>query len=203
MSRATHLGHSLSHRALPFVTTLVLLISASTARAQSGSIAGTVVDRADGAAVPNATVAIEGSVVIAVTNGVGRFRVDAVPSGDVVLVAEAAGFLALRVGDVVVPDGDTLRLTVELDVTPNYLERVQVTATRSPLSIGEVAAQADIVDRSTIEQRGDQELGQAIAHVPGLIVSTQAGSFESVMLRGLPRDGNEFTTTLLLIDGVP
>ena len=203
MRRATHLWHSLSLHALLFVTTLVLLISASTARAQSGSIAGTVVDRADGAAVPNATVAIEGSVVIAVTNGGGRFRVDAVPSGDVVLVVEAAGFLALRVGDVVVPEGDTLRLTVELDVTPNYLERVQVTATRSPLSIGEVAAQVDIVDRSTIERRGDQELGQAIAHVPGLIVSTQAGAFESVMLRGLPRDGNEFTTTLLLIDGVP
>lgn len=36
-----------------------------------------------------------------------------------------------------------------------------------------------------------------------MIVSTQSGSFESVMLRGLPRDGNEFTSTLLLIDGVP
>jgi iron complex outermembrane receptor protein len=39
--------------------------------------------------------------------------------------------------------------------------------------------------------------------VPGAIVSTQFGIFESVMLRGLPRGDPEFTNTLLLIDGVP
>src|SRR6185503_7306754 len=68
---------------------------------------------------------------------------------------------------------------------------------------GELPAQADIIDRETIDLRGAQSLTQAIAHVPGLMISTFAGSFESVTLRGLPRDGNEFTSTLLLIDGVP
>ena len=33
--------------------------------------------------------------------------------------------------------------------------------------------------------------------------TAQANSFESIELRGMPRQGNEFETTLLLIDGVP
>ncbi len=171
--------------------------------AQTGTIAGTVVAREDRQAVPEAVVTVEGTALAAFTNAVGRFRIDGVRAGEVLLVVQASGFLELRVPGLQVPANETIALSVELEVTPNYIERVQVTATKTALSIGEVPAQVDIVDRATIERRGDQELTQAIAHVPGLIVSTQAGSFESVMLRGLPRDGNEFTNTLLLIDGVP
>ena len=83
------------------------------------------------------------------------------------------------------------------------MERVQVTATKTPLSIGDVPAQTDIIGRATIESRGDLTLTQAISHVPGAVVSTQLGIFESVMLRGMPRGDPEFTNTLLLIDGVP
>src|SRR5262249_61987782 len=67
----------------------------------------------------------------------------------------------------------------------------------------DVAAQTDTIDRTAIENRGDQSLTQAITHVPGAVVSTQLGIFESVMLRGMPRGDPEFTNTLLLIDGVP
>src|SRR4051812_23692726 len=124
-------------------------------------------------------------------------------AGQTVLVATGPGFLQLRVPDVQVVADQTTTLVVELDTTPNILERVQVTATKSELSTGDVAAQTDIVDRSTIDNRGDQTLVQAVEHVPGVIVATQLGSFESVQLRGLPRDDNEFTNTLLLVDGVP
>ena len=153
--------------------------------------------------VAEATVVIEGSGLVASANAVGRFRFDLVPAGEVALVVKAPGFLDLRVPGIQVAAGETVVLAVEVEVTPNLMERVQVTASKAPLSIGELAAQADIVDRATIYRRGDQGLTQAISHLPGIIVSTQAGSFESVMLRGLPRDGNEFTSTLLLIDGVP
>jgi iron complex outermembrane receptor protein len=43
----------------------------------------------------------------------------------------------------------------------------------------------------------------AVEHTPGALVTTELGLFEQVLLRGMPRIGNEFTTTLLLIDGVP
>ena len=201
--RTTHERHRRLATAL-LALTLLLLGAASDARAQAtGIVAGTVVARVDGQAVAGAVVQVEGADLVAVTNAVGRFTLDAVPAGPVVLMVVAPGFLDLRTPAVQVSGGATTVLTIEMEVTPNYLERVQVTASKAPLSIGEIAAQADIIEREAIGTRGDQRLTQAIEHVPGLIVSTLVGSFESVMLRGLPRTGNEFTSTLLLIDGVP
>lgn len=168
---------------LALTSVQVITMGAGEAAAQqpnTGTIAGTVVARDGGRPVPDAAVLVEGSGVSAVANGVGRFRLDNVPQGQVVLVAEGPGFLRLRVAGVQVRAGETTALIVELEATPNILERVQVTATKTELSIGEVAAQADIVDRSTIDRRGDQTLVQAIAHVPGVVVATQLGSFESV-----------------------
>ena len=170
---------------------------------EAGSITGTVVAGEDGRAVAEAFVQVEGAAASATTNAVGRFEIAGVPSGPATLTVRAPGYLELQIPDVQVAAGSAATVTVELASTPNFLERVQVTASKAPLSVGEIAAQADIVERSAIDERGDQRLTQAISHVPGVIVSTQAGSFESVMLRGLPRGGNEFTNTLLLVDGVP
>src|SRR5580765_1203953 len=172
------------------------------AQTQATGISGIVVSKQSGQAVPDATVAVQGGSATATTNGAGRFRVDA-PTGEVVLVVKAPGFLDLRTAGIAVRAGETAQVTVDLNPTPNYMERVQVTATKTPLSVGDVAAQTNIVDKAEIDARGDQSLVQAIAHVPGAVVSTQLGVFESVMLRGLPRGDPEFTNTLLLVDGVP
>ena len=176
---------------------------ATAENAPLGSFRGAVVASADGRAVPGAVIEVEGTALHTVANAVGRFAIDNIATGEAVVVVRAAGFLDLRVPALQIEADQRLELRVELEATPNLMERIQVTATKSALSIGEVPAQTDVVDRETIDRRGDQELTQAISHVPGLVVSTQAGSFESVALRGMPRDGNEFTNTLLLIDGVP
>ncbi len=170
---------------------------------EAGTISGTVVASEDGHPVSEAVVQVTGDGASAVTNAVGRFEISGVPAGAATLSVTAPGYLELQVPEVRVTSGSAATVMIELSATPNFLERVQVTASKAPLSIGEIAAQVDIVERSAIDERGDQRLTQAISHVPGVIVSTQAGSFESVMLRGLPRGRNEFTSTLLLVDGVP
>jgi outer membrane receptor protein involved in Fe transport len=170
------------------------------AGAQPSALEGVVQSAQTGQPIVNAVISIEGSAASAVTNGAGRFRFPAAPSGPVALSVQAPGFLGRRVPDA---RASAAPLVIALDVTPNFLERIQVTATKTSLSVGDIASQADIIDRGAIDARGDQTLTQAIAHVPGVLVSGQAGSFESAMLRGLPREGNEFTNTLLLIDGVP
>ena len=178
--------------------------NAAVLRAQTTeTLVGIVVSQSDGAAVLNPVIAVEGTDLRSVGGTAGRFRLEGITESSVTLIIQAPGFLDLRVADVQVQIGKSPPLVIELVPTPNYLETVQVTATKTPLGIGDVAAPTDIIDRTTVEARGDQELVQAIAHVPGVVVSTQAGSFQSVMLRGLPRDGNAFTSTLLMIDGVP
>ncbi len=192
------------------VTALTLLCLAGSgvapapafAQAQTGTISGTVASRS-GAAVADATVMVQGTSLVRSTNAVGRFSIDGVAAGPVTVVIRARGFLDQTVSNVQVRGGATLDLIVEMAVAPNFMEQVQVTATKTALTVGDVPAQTDIVDRAAIEGRGDQTLTQAIAHVPGAIVSTQLGIFESVMLRGLPRGDPEFTNTLLLVDSVP
>ena len=168
--------------------------------ARTDVITGTVIARATGAAVNGAVVTVEGTNLTATTSGTGRFVIEKAPAGPVALSIDAPGFIRQRLTDV---RASRDLVAIELDTTPNFMDRVQVTATKVPLSIGDVAGQANVVERETIETRGDQTLTQAIANVPGVVVSTQLGLFESVLLRGLPRAGNEFTNTLLLVDGVP
>ena len=197
-------ARNVRHALLAVVSFLTLLVTrdAAAQAAATGTITGTVVARDGGTPVPSATVVIEGTSQSAVTNGLGRFRLEGIKPGAVTLKATAPGFLELRIPDVQVRVPESA-LVVELVATPNILERVQVTATKTELSIGDVAAQTDIVDRSTIDDRNDLTLVKAVEHVPGAVVATQLGSFESVQFRGMPRDDNEFTNTLLLVDGVP
>jgi iron complex outermembrane receptor protein len=177
-------------------------VPASVLAQPAGAVAGVVVTPGS-AGIPDAVVTVEGASLVAAANALGRFRIDGVAPGRPVLVVRAPGFLELHVETVEVRAGETAQVTITLQPTPNYLEHVQVTATKTALSIGDVAAQADIVDRQTIDRRGDQTLTQAVSRVPGALVSAQLGSFDSVLLRGMPRDDLEFTSTLLLIDGVP
>lgn len=185
---------------------LALLVASSPAPAfgiegSTGSLRGTVVAAEDGRPLRGVTIATEEAMVV--TDPAGRFRIDDLAPGDVAVSVRAPGFLEETVSPVSIAPGKATTLEVALEATPDFMERIQVTATKEPMRIGEITAQADIVDRSQIERRGDLQLTQAIRNLPGLVVSTQAGSFESVLLRGLPRDGNEFTTTLLLVDGIP
>ena len=181
---------------------MALSTAASAAQGTQTGIAGIVVSKQSGRPVPDAVVAVDGRGLMATTNGAGRFRLD-VPAGPTFLTVKAPGFLDLHTPVVDVRAGQTGQLTIEIETTPNYMERVQVTATKAPLSVGDVAAQTNIIDKAEIDGRGDQTLVQAIAHVPGAVVSTELGIFESVMLRGMPRGDPEFTNTLLLVDGVP
>jgi iron complex outermembrane receptor protein len=185
---------------------LAAMLVSSVARAQTpatGVIAGVVLERGSGQPVADAEVRVDNTNVRTSTNAIGRFQLPGVSVGRITVLVRASGFLELRLSDLQVTAGTPLTISAELEKTPNFLDRVQVTATKEPVSVGNVAAQTDVIDRATMESRGDRTLTQAVAHVPGAIISTQLGIFESVMLRGLPRGDPEFTNTLLLVDGVP
>jgi len=186
-----------------FIAFVTSAMSVPPQNAQSGTIIGVVQARETGQPVAGATVKIEEGRSTTTTSALGRFQLDGVPAGLTILNVEAPGFLPFRVPNIQVQTNSPAQITIDLEATPNIMQRVQVTATKEPLTVGDVAAQTNIVDRAMIEERGEQTLVQAINHVPGAVVSTQLGIFESVMLRGLPRGDPEFTNTLLLIDGVP
>ena len=168
-----------------------------------GAIAGTVTSKDGGQAIAGATVTLTGTSGSAITNDGGRFRIESLRPGSIGLTVKAPGYLEMQVTDISIQARETTVVGVELVPTPQFLDRVQVSATKTPLSIGDIAAQASVVDRGIIDARGDQTLTQSVANTTGALVTTNLGIFESVSLRGLPRGDPEFTSTLLLIDGVP
>jgi len=176
----------------------ILITSLQPLHAQVGTaIRGTVVARSTREPIAGATVAVEGSGNVT-TNGIGRFELD--QTGSATVVVSAPGYVTARVANLT----PQTPATIQLDLTPNFMERLQVTATKSSEIVGDTAAApTTIIDRETIDRRNDQRLTEAVEHVPGALVTTELGIFESVLFRGMPRVGNEFTNTLLLVDGVP
>src|SRR4051812_32949784 len=62
----------------------------------TASIAGTVAARAGGQPASGAVVTVDGTSLSTMAGGTGRFRIDNVPPGSVVLLVKAPGFLDLR-----------------------------------------------------------------------------------------------------------
>lgn len=175
--------------------------NSSTIPPEGGSISGVVSDAGTLQPIAGALVRLD-DTARAQTSAGGVFSVKNVPAGVHAVVVQMIGYRPSRVS-ITVRDGENSQIAVHLNVSPVILERVQVTATKNAMSVGEVPALTSTVSEDQILHKGDVKLTQALANVPGLLNSALEGAFESVMLRGMPRSDNEWTTTLLLVDGIP
>ncbi|MDH3423301.1 MAG: TonB-dependent receptor, partial [Gemmatimonadota bacterium] len=172
------------------------------ATAQSATLRGTVAEAGSLQPVAYATVMVEGTDRSTLSNQTGQFTLTGLTAGSLLLRVTALGYEATS-QTVTVAAGSPARLTVMLASRPLQVERLVVTANKTALSSSEVTAFTSVVGGEDIEAKGDVELVDALENTTGLMHTAQAGSFESIELRGMPRGGNEFETTLLLIDGVP
>ena len=68
---------------------LVLMCAALPAAAQTGSIAGTVIDARDGTPLEKVSVRVLGTTLATVTTSEGRFQLDGVPADTTVLLVAA------------------------------------------------------------------------------------------------------------------
>lgn len=168
-----------------------------------GRLAGTVFEEGSLQPVPYAVVRLSGTDQSATTNASGQFVLAGVPAGSRTLEVSALGYeTASGVPVSVAATGET-RVSIAMQPQPLAVERVVVTANKTGQSSQEVTAFTSVVEKEDIEARGDPELVDALENETGVLHTAQAGSFESIELRGMPRGGNEFESTLLLVDGVP
>ncbi len=168
-----------------------------------GVVIGTVSERASLQPIALAVVRVAGTDNSVTTNTSGRFRIENVAPGTRELQVTALGYRTFDTAPLTVTLDSETSVTITLESQPLKVERLIVTATKTAQNSLEVPAVVTLVDREDIVVRGDVELIDAIENAPGLMHTAQANSFESIELRGMPRQGNEFETTLLLIDGVP
>ena len=168
-----------------------------------GVVIGTVSERGSLQPIAHALVQVSGTDRSVTTNASGQFRIENLAPGARELQVTALGYQTVATEPMAVASDSETRVTITMEIEPLLVGRLVVTATKTARSSEEVAALITVVDREDIEARGDVELVDALESAPGLMHTAQAGSFESIELRGMPREGNEFETTLLLIDGIP
>ena len=182
---------------------LVARVSPQQQSTPQGVIVGTVSERGSLQPIAHAIVRVAGTDNSVTTSASGQFRITEVAPGTRELQVTALGYRTFDTAPLTVVLDSETRVTITIESEPLVVERLIVTATKTAQNSLEVPAVVTVVDREDIVAHGDVELIDAIESAPGLMHTAQANSFESIELRGMPRQGNEFETTLLLIDGVP
>lgn len=206
-------GSPLNHSyARTFAAALLFVLSAAEAFAQSGVIAGQVMDETGGV-LPGVTVDVHAGAneLTATTDGEGRYRIQNIPAGPAEITFKLINFVLVR-RDVTVAAAPiradaVLRLSLSADVV--------VTGTRTFRNIADLenpaenlvgvasAASQGAITARQLEARPLMRPAEVLETVPGLIASQHSGEGKAnqYYLRGFNLDhGSDFSAT---IAGVP
>jgi hypothetical protein len=188
----------------------LLCLAASTASAQTSSVAGSVKDETGGT-LPGVTVelrATSGAAIVTVTDAQGAFRFDRVASGHY-----QAGFMLINFAstrrDLDLGPGDAARLdailhlSLSADVTVTGKQTFANLAdvaypAENLVGIAQSASQGAITARQ-LDARPIMRAGEVLETVPGVVISQHSGEGKAnqYYLRGFNLDhGTDFATTV-------
>ncbi len=176
---------------------LAALLLATTAHAQTGSIAGTVLDGATGESIIGANVRLAGTATGATTDLDGHYEIRNVPAGRYSVAFSYIGYASKTVTGVELQAGAATRLDLTLSTEALGLDEVTVEA--RALRNNEATllrdrqkalAVSDAISAESIGRSGSSSAADAMSRVTG--ASVVGGKYVSV--RGL---GDRYTTAQL------
>jgi iron complex outermembrane receptor protein len=179
-------------------------------QAQTGTVVGRVYDAAGDRYLYNASVKVEGTLIEALTDESGTFRLRNVPAGKAQIQARYPGLAASSTG-VVVTSGGTANLEINLaNLSPDAsgkvleLEKFSVVEQREMsarnMAVNEQRNAANIKNVVAFDEYGytsDGNLGEFLKHIPGVSVDYSASIPVGVSVRGMPSN-----TTNIMSDGM-
>ncbi|SFC68263.1 TonB-dependent receptor [Parapedobacter composti] len=164
---------------------------------QSGRIVGRITDAVSGEPLPNATIQLQGSSSVTVTDNRGLYRLNGVPAGHAELVVRYLGYVDQQVS-VNVEAGRAKQADVAMTPQLTELEGITVSGIRR----GEVKSlntmkNAEnikyVLSQEQIERFPDNTVGEALQRVPGVAVGYSYGLARNVIIRGLGQDQGSIT----------
>jgi TonB-dependent receptor len=176
-----------------FLIIILLLGLAAVASAQTGSIAGRVVDQSTRAALPGAAIIVDGTSLSTVTDRDGHFRLSGVAAGPVTLVVSYIGRADTRLS--VTANTSTTEVVVEVDGRGEDSSRYQESVVVSAPLLADAQARAlnqqknasniaNIVSADQIGSFPDPNAAEATQRIPGVSIQRDQGEGRYVIIRG-------------------
>ncbi|MEZ4796803.1 MAG: TonB-dependent receptor [Flavobacteriaceae bacterium] len=173
---------------------ILLLLTLSYAKAQTGSISGTIIDGEFVEPMAFANVLVKGTTIGTTSDFDGKYQLDLEP-GTYTIVFSFVGYTTQEISDVVVKAGEVTPLDVTLGT--NSLDTVVITTSAkrntetSVLSMQKKSVVVlDGLSAQSIKSTGASNLASAVKNIPG--VSVEGGKY--VYVRGL---GDRYTKSIL------
>ena len=182
-----------------FSGTIVVLLAATFALAQTGSIQGTVTD-SGGAVVQGAEVTVRNmgsnAVRTATSSGTGAYSVPSLPPGAYEITAKMASFKAFHAPNIELTVGQALTLNIGFE--PGAVtEEVQVRADQIPPVDLETAQVSNLVDAQSIK-----DLPLITRNPYELVLLSPGTSQSNTRLGGITVNGARERNNNFLLDGV-
>ena len=181
-------------RALWVLLAAVLCAAPAWAQETTGSVAGVVVDSSK-AAIPGATVKIEGGAVnqIAVSDGEGRYQFASVPPGTYRLTATLSGFSTGLAENVVVNVGRTATVDFSLNVG-GLTEQVTVEASSVRIDTAQTTIQTNVTAAAIENLPKGTNMGSLLKLAPAARAEPISGQYQI--------DGASGSENSFMIDGL-
>jgi iron complex outermembrane receptor protein len=134
-----------------FYCIFAVLFSSSLLLASGGNVKGKVTDSGTGDALIGANVILQGTNMGAATNELGVYSINNVPAGEYVLAVSFIGY-SKHTESIIVKDGETLTVNVQLVHTEILGEQVIVSASRKPEKITDAPASIGLISSKDLEE---------------------------------------------------
>ncbi|NND32346.1 MAG: TonB-dependent receptor plug domain-containing protein, partial [Saprospiraceae bacterium] len=177
---------------------VMLLCSAFSAFAQSGTVSGIVTDKEEGSTLPGAAVYLQGSETTGtVTDIDGQFILSGLSEGEHIVMVSFLGFVVQEVS-VQISGGESVNIKVELEADVVLGQEVIVTgqalgqakAINQQLNAESIS---NIVAADRIQELPDVNAAEAIARLPGVSINRSGGEGQKIVVRGLEPKFNAIT----------
>jgi outer membrane receptor for ferrienterochelin and colicin len=163
--------------------------------AETGRIAGRVIDSETKAPLIGVSVVVEGTQLGASTDENGRYLISNVSAGSQTVTASYVGYDATRVKDLLVILDQTITLNFNLRSTVIQVGTVEVTAERQLLVRTQASTQR-VITTDQFDKLPIGTLGAIVALTPGLVTNTTVGSSGAHLRGGRPEEITYF------VDGI-
>lgn len=190
---------------LPYLNTESF--EASESEDGDGKIAGLIIDKTNNEVITSAIVTIEksGFKKIYVSDFQGKYLFDELTTGEYKITVSRLGYQTQSI-EISIKSGEVKSLNIYMSESRLEIETVNVTATRTELTLQNTPSSLSIISSEEIKNRNSLTFDQVLEKIQGITVNRTSGiNLSSLSIRGSSdvAGGGIGNRVLLLLDGRP